>query len=96
MPVNQVEQLGAQLDELRVIMNDNIIKVTDRGKDLNELQVSSQRLHDTAQVFRTTTNRVQKRYFFKNIKMLILLIIVIIVILVGLSVGLYFAFNLKK
>lgn len=91
MSVNKVDQMDAQLDELRVIMNDNIIKVTDRGKDLYELQVSSQRLHDNTQVFNTTTKKVKQNLFLKNAKMLILLILVIIIILIGLSVGLYFA-----
>lgn len=73
-PVDGVNKVKKQVEEVMSVMNDNIEKVVDRGEKLeslldktNELEVSSSQFHNTAK-------KVRRHMFCKNFKMWIILI----------------------
>lgn len=87
----KVRQVQRQVGEVVGVMQNNIEKVLDRGERLEDLQDKSENLADTATDFNVRARRLQKRMWWKQMKMKIcigislLLIILIIVLSVALK-----------
>ncbi|PPR07870.1 hypothetical protein CVT24_005607 [Panaeolus cyanescens] len=77
--------IQAQIDDTVNIMKDNIVKVTERGEGIDQLQNKTENLAASAQTFRKGANRVRKNMWWKDMKMRIIIgaaIAIIIVIIV--------------
>ncbi|XP_039262810.2 vesicle-associated membrane protein 4-like [Styela clava] len=86
----KVRQVQRQVGEVVGVMQTNIDKVLDRGERLEDLQDKSENLADTATDFNVRARRLQKRMWWKQMKMKICLgaSLVLIILIIVLSVAL--------
>ncbi|XP_047425708.1 vesicle-associated membrane protein 8 [Mugil cephalus] len=84
---SQLDQVQGQVNEVKVILKDNINKVLERGDRLDDLIGKTDDLQATADSFQRTSTRVARKYWWKNVKLMILIgvIVLIIVILIILA-----------
>nr|XP_039262810.1 vesicle-associated membrane protein 4-like [Styela clava] len=86
----KVRQVQRQVGEVVGVMQTNIDKVLDRGERLEDLQDKSENLADTATDFNVRARRLQKRMWWKQMKMKICLgaSLALIILIIVLSVAL--------
>ncbi|XP_026153036.1 vesicle-associated membrane protein 8 isoform X4 [Mastacembelus armatus] len=80
----KLDHVQGQVNEVKVILKDNINKVLERGDRLDDLIGKTDDLQASADSFQRTSTRVARKYWWKNIKMMILIggIVLVIVILI--------------
>lgn len=88
-PPTKLTQVQDQVNDVKVILKDNINKVLERGEKLDDLIDKTDDLRATADSFQKTSTRVARKYWWKNVKMMIIIgvIVVIIIVLIGLFAG---------
>lgn len=81
-PPKRLDHVQGQVNEVKVILKDNINKVLERGDRLDDLIEKSGDLQATADSFQRTSTRVARKYWWKNVKLMIIIGIVVLVILI--------------
>merc|ERR1712212_80003 len=71
------EEVDAVID----VMKDNVEQVINRNEKINETENLASSLEHGASMFETTSKKVEKKYYWENIKYSILIILVLIFIL---------------
>ncbi|XP_075266519.1 LOW QUALITY PROTEIN: vesicle-associated membrane protein 8 [Salarias fasciatus] len=79
---SRLDGVQGQVNEVKVILKDNINKVLERGDRLDDLIGKTDDLQATADSFQRTSTRVARKYWWKNIKMMILIGVVVLIILI--------------
>lgn len=79
---SQMAGVQGQVNEVKVILKDNINKVLERGDRLDDLIGKTDDLQATADSFQRTSTRVARKYWWKNIKMMVVIGLVVLVILI--------------
>uniref|UniRef100_A0A8C5AB59 Si:ch73-234b20.5 n=1 Tax=Gadus morhua TaxID=8049 RepID=A0A8C5AB59_GADMO len=79
---SKMEQVQGQVNEVKVILKDNIDKVLERGDRLDDLMDKTEDLQATADTFQRTSTRVARKYWWKNIKMMIIIGVIVLIILI--------------
>ena len=80
---DKVRQVQKQVGEVMGVMQNNIEKVIDRGERLEDLQDKSDNLADTATDFNMRARRLQKKMWWKNMRMKICVGFFILLIIIG-------------
>lgn len=86
---NLLEQTQAQVNEVVGIMRVNVEKVLERDQKLSELDSRADALQEGGKRFEQQAQKLKRKYWWKNLKMMIILGIigvVILVIIIGESV----------
>lgn len=78
----KLDQVQGQVNEVKVILKDNINKVLERGDRLDDLIGKTDDLQASADSFQKTSTRVARKYWWKNIKMMILIGVVVLIIII--------------
>ncbi|RVE66133.1 hypothetical protein OJAV_G00123420 [Oryzias javanicus] len=78
----KLDQVQSQVNEVKDILKDNIDKVLERGDRLNELIDKTDDLQASADSFQRTSTRVARKYWWKNIKMMILIGVILLIVLI--------------
>uniref|UniRef100_A0A3P9H1X7 Si:ch73-234b20.5 n=1 Tax=Oryzias latipes TaxID=8090 RepID=A0A3P9H1X7_ORYLA len=78
----KLDQVQSQVNEVKDILKDNIDKVLERGDRLNELIDKTDDLQASADSFQKTSTRVARKYWWKNIKLMIIIGVVLLVVLI--------------
>ncbi|XP_026209917.1 vesicle-associated membrane protein 8 isoform X2 [Anabas testudineus] len=78
----KLDQVQGQVNEVKVILKDNINKVLERGDRLDDLIGKTDDLQASADSFQRTSTRVARKYWWKNIKMMILIGVILLIIIV--------------
>ncbi|KAK2887999.1 vesicle-associated membrane protein 8 [Channa argus] len=78
----KLDQVQGQVNEVKVILKDNINKVLERGDRLDDLIDKTGDLQASADSFQRTSTRVARKYWWKNIKMMIIIGVIVAIILV--------------
>jgi vesicle-associated membrane protein 4 len=87
MANSDLQDLHDQIDDTVIVMQQNIKKVAQREERLDSLQDTTDDLSVSAKHFRRGTNRVRKRMWLKDMKIVLCLVIgVILVIAVFVSI----------
>ncbi|MED6236180.1 hypothetical protein CHARACLAT_009846 [Characodon lateralis] len=76
------DQVQSQVNEVKVILKDNINKVLERGDRLDDLIGKTDDLQASADSFQRTSTRVARKYWWKNIKMMIIIGVIGLIILI--------------
>uniref|UniRef100_A0A3B5MH17 Si:ch73-234b20.5 n=1 Tax=Xiphophorus couchianus TaxID=32473 RepID=A0A3B5MH17_9TELE len=76
------DQVQSQVNEVKVILKDNINKVLERGDKIDDLIGKTDDLQASADSFQRTSTRVARKYWWKNIKMMILIGAIVLIILI--------------
>lgn len=79
---NKLEQAQAQVNEVVGIMRVNVEKVLERDQKLSELDSRADALQEGGKRFEQQAQKLKRKYWWKNIKMMIILGVIITVILI--------------
>lgn len=86
---NLLEQTKAQVDEVVGIMRVNVDKVLERDQKLSELDSRADALQEGGKRFEQQAQKLKRKYWWKNLKMMIILgvigLIVLIIIIVSIT-----------
>jgi len=85
----RLQQTQAQVDEVVDIMRTNVEKVLERDQKLSELYDRADALQQGASQFEQQAGKLKRKYWWKNLKMMIIMGVIglIIVIIIGISLG---------
>jgi len=87
----RLQQTQAQVDEVVDIMRTNVEKVLERDQKLSELDDRADALQQGASQFEQQAGKLKRKYWWKNLKMMIIMgvigLIIIIIIAILLSGG---------
>uniref|UniRef100_A0A915ECY2 V-SNARE coiled-coil homology domain-containing protein n=1 Tax=Ditylenchus dipsaci TaxID=166011 RepID=A0A915ECY2_9BILA len=72
-PLSKVSDLQKQVEEVKTVMSDNMIRILERGDRLENIDHRTEALHASSQNFKTTARRVQRNMCWKNLKWTIIL-----------------------
>ncbi|RMB91501.1 hypothetical protein DUI87_32080 [Hirundo rustica rustica] len=78
----RVQALQREVQGVTTIMTQNVERILARGENLEQLHSKSQDLEATSEHFRTTSQKMARRYWWKNMKLLIILGLVGIIVLI--------------
>ncbi|XP_051269291.1 vesicle-associated membrane protein 8 isoform X2 [Dicentrarchus labrax] len=78
----KLDQVQGQVNEVKVILKDNISKVLERGDRLDDLIGKTDDLQASADSFQRTSTRVARKYWWKNIKMMIIIGVIVLIIVI--------------
>ncbi|XP_062366521.1 vesicle-associated membrane protein 8 [Cinclus cinclus] len=78
----RVRVLQWEVQGVTSIMTQNMERILARGENLEQLHSKSQDLEATSEHFRTTSQKMARRYWWKNVKLLIILGLVGVIVLV--------------
>ncbi|XP_071321524.1 vesicle-associated membrane protein 8 isoform X2 [Trachinotus anak] len=79
---SKLDTVQGQVNEVKVILKDNINKVLERGDRLDDLIGKTDDLQASADSFQRTSTRVARKYWWKNIKLMIIIGIVVLIIII--------------
>nr|XP_034990366.1 vesicle-associated membrane protein 2 isoform X2 [Zootoca vivipara] len=78
----RLQQTQAQVDEVVDIMRVNVDKVLERDQKLSELDDRADALQAGASQFETSAAKLKRKYWWKNLKMMIILGVICTIILI--------------
>ncbi|XP_019937591.1 vesicle-associated membrane protein 8 isoform X2 [Paralichthys olivaceus] len=78
----KLDQVQGQVNEVKVILKDNINKVLERGDRLDDLIGKTDGLQASADSFQRTSTRVARKYWWKNIKLMIIIGVIVLIIII--------------
>lgn len=78
----KLDQVQSQVNEVKVILKDNINKVLERGERLDDLIGQTEDLQASADSFKRTSTQVARKYWWKNIKFMIVIGVIAVIILI--------------
>ncbi|KAL6847477.1 hypothetical protein ACP4OV_023330 [Aristida adscensionis] len=86
--MSRLSKVKAQLSEVKDIMKENIVRVIDRGEQIEGLVSRTEQLHDQASDFRQQGTRVRRKMWLQNmkIKLIVLGIIAALILIIVLSI----------
>ncbi|CAB1426155.1 unnamed protein product [Pleuronectes platessa] len=76
------DQVQGQVNEVKVILTDNIKKVLERGDRLDDLVRKTDDMQASADSFQKTSTRVARKYWWKNVKLMIIIGIIVLIIVI--------------
>ncbi|NXA44273.1 VAMP8 protein, partial [Eudromia elegans] len=87
----RVRELQSEVEGVKSIMTQNVERILARGENLDHLRDKTEDLEATSEHFKTTSQKVARRYWWKNVKLLLILglvgaIILILIILLATGV----------
>ncbi|XP_004345740.1 hypothetical protein CAOG_06150 [Capsaspora owczarzaki ATCC 30864] len=78
---DRLRQTQDQVDEVVGIMKNNVEKVLERDAKLTDIQDKSEALRDGAERFQTTSRKLKRKMWYKNIKFMIILVVVVLILI---------------
>ncbi|XP_065715136.2 vesicle-associated membrane protein 2 [Patagioenas fasciata] len=78
----RLQQTQAQVDEVVDIMRVNVDKVLERDQKLSELDDRADALQAGASQFETSAAKLKRKYWWKNLKMMIILGVICAIVLI--------------
>uniref|UniRef100_A0A663EBJ2 Vesicle associated membrane protein 8 n=1 Tax=Aquila chrysaetos chrysaetos TaxID=223781 RepID=A0A663EBJ2_AQUCH len=69
----RVRALQQEVEGVKTIMTQNVERILARGENLEQLHSKSQDLEATSEHFKTTSQKMARRYWWKNVKLLVIL-----------------------
>uniref|UniRef100_A0AC35TK91 V-SNARE coiled-coil homology domain-containing protein n=1 Tax=Rhabditophanes sp. KR3021 TaxID=114890 RepID=A0AC35TK91_9BILA len=82
-PTNKrLQQTQAQVDEVVGIMKVNVEKVLERDQKLSQLDDRADALQEGASQFEKSAATLKRKFWFKNIKMIIIMCAIIIILII--------------
>ncbi|NWY05185.1 VAMP8 protein, partial [Nothoprocta ornata] len=87
----RVRELQSEVEGVKSIMTQNVERILARGENLDHLRNKTEDLEATSEHFKTTSQKVARKYWWKNLKLLLILglvgaIILILIILLATGV----------
>ncbi|XP_008252392.1 vesicle-associated membrane protein 8 [Oryctolagus cuniculus] len=87
---DRVRNLQSEVEGVKNIMTQNVERILARGENLDQLRNKTEDLEATSEHFKTTSQKVARKFWWKNMKMIIIICVIVfifILIVVLLSTG---------
>uniref|UniRef100_A0A7M4EKG5 Vesicle associated membrane protein 1 n=1 Tax=Crocodylus porosus TaxID=8502 RepID=A0A7M4EKG5_CROPO len=81
----RLQQTQAQVEEVVDIMRVNVDKVLERDQKLSELDDRADALQAGASQFESSAGKLKRKYFWKNMKMMIILGVICAIVVVAIA-----------
>ncbi|XP_025024124.1 vesicle-associated membrane protein 8, partial [Python bivittatus] len=82
MGSERVKNLQNEVEGVKNIMTQNVERILARGENLDHLRNKTEDLEATSEHFKTTSQKVARKYWWKNIKMIAIICIIAVIILI--------------
>uniref|UniRef100_A0A1W7RBN7 Vesicle-associated membrane protein 8 n=1 Tax=Agkistrodon contortrix contortrix TaxID=8713 RepID=A0A1W7RBN7_AGKCO len=82
MANDRVKNLQNEVEGVKNIMTQNVERILARGENLDHLRNKTEDLEATSEHFKTTSQKVARKYWWKNIKMIAIICIIAVIILI--------------
>nr|AAI36089.1 vesicle-associated membrane protein 8 [Xenopus tropicalis] len=73
----RVRDLQSQVDDVKGIMSQNVERILARGENLDHLRNKTEDLEASSEHFKTTSQKVARKYWWKNAKMIAIICVVV-------------------
>ncbi|XP_046871400.1 vesicle-associated membrane protein 8 [Hypomesus transpacificus] len=77
---DKVKTLQSQVDGVKDIMTQNVDRILARAEKLDDLMGKSEDLQAGAQNFKQTSQKVARKYWWKNVKLIVLIVVIVLII----------------
>ncbi|XP_030057542.1 vesicle-associated membrane protein 8 [Microcaecilia unicolor] len=81
MGSDQVHHLKSQVEGVKNIMSQNVDRILARGENLDQLRNKTEDLEASSEHFKTTSQKVARKYWWKNVKMIVIICIIVAIII---------------
>ncbi|KYO40294.1 vesicle-associated membrane protein 8 isoform X2 [Alligator mississippiensis] len=82
MASEHVRDLQSEVEGVKSIMTQNVERILARGENLDHLRNKTEDLEATSEHFKTTTQKVARKYWWKNIKTMVIIGLIVAIILI--------------
>ncbi|XP_072258985.1 vesicle-associated membrane protein 8 [Pyxicephalus adspersus] len=77
----RVRDLQSEVEGVKNIMSQNVERILARGENLDQLRNKTEDLEASSEHFKTTSQKVARKYWWKNAKMIAIICVVVGIIL---------------
>lgn len=77
MQETRVKTLQSEVEGVKNIMTQNVDRILARGEKLDDLMNKTEDLQASSEHFKTTSQKVARKYWWKNVKMIILICVIV-------------------
>ncbi|XP_029460138.1 vesicle-associated membrane protein 8 [Rhinatrema bivittatum] len=81
MEKDRVHNLQSQVEGVKNIMSQNVDRILARGENLDQLRNKTEDLEASSEHFKTTSQKVARKYWWKNVKMIAIICVVVGIII---------------
>ncbi|XP_053573782.1 vesicle-associated membrane protein 8 [Bombina bombina] len=78
---DRVRDLQSEVEGVKNIMSQNVERILARGENLDHLRNKTEDLEASSEHFKTTSQKVARKYWWKNAKMIAIICVVVGIIL---------------
>ncbi|XP_019369948.1 PREDICTED: vesicle-associated membrane protein 8 isoform X1 [Gavialis gangeticus] len=82
MASDHVRDLQSEVEGVKSIMTQNVERILARGENLDHLRNKTEDLEATSEHFKTTSQKVARKYWWKNIKTMVIIGLIVAIILI--------------
>nr|XP_010957229.1 PREDICTED: vesicle-associated membrane protein 8 isoform X1 [Camelus bactrianus]XP_031297196.1 vesicle-associated membrane protein 8 isoform X1 [Camelus dromedarius] len=77
---DRVRNLRSEVEGVKNIMTQNVERILARGENLDHLRNKTEDLEATSEHFKTTSQKVARKFWWKNVKMIVLICVIVFII----------------
>ncbi|XP_038175120.1 vesicle-associated membrane protein 8 [Arvicola amphibius] len=77
-----VKNLRSEVEGVKNIMTQNVERILARGENLDHLRNKTEDLEATSEHFKTTSQKVARKFWWKNVKMIVIICVIVLVIII--------------
>ncbi|TKC46226.1 hypothetical protein EI555_012875 [Monodon monoceros] len=77
---DRVRNLQSEVEGVKNIMTQNVERILARGENLDHLRNKTEDLEATSEHFKTTSQKVARKFWWKNVKMIVLICVIVFII----------------
>ncbi|KAM9311280.1 vesicle-associated membrane protein 8 [Gastrophryne carolinensis] len=78
---DRVRDLQSEVEGVKNIMSQNVDRILARGENLDQLRNKTEDLEASSEHFKTTSQKVARKYWWKNAKMIAIICVIVGIIL---------------
>ncbi|XP_038168181.1 vesicle-associated membrane protein 8 [Arvicola amphibius] len=79
---DRVRNLQSEVEGVKNIMTQNVERILARGENLDHLRNKTEDLEATSEHFKTTSQKVARKFWWKNVKMIVIICVIVLVIII--------------
>ncbi|KAM7340483.1 hypothetical protein ACRRTK_001098 [Alexandromys fortis] len=79
---DRVRNLKSEVEGVKNIMTQNVERILARGENLDHLRNKTEDLEATSEHFKTTSQKVARKFWWKNVKMIVIICVIVLVIII--------------
>ncbi|XP_006866672.1 PREDICTED: vesicle-associated membrane protein 8 [Chrysochloris asiatica] len=78
---DRVRNLQNEVEGVKNIMTQNVERILARGENLDHLRNKTEDLEATSEHFKTTSQKVARKFWWKNVKMIVLICVIVFILI---------------